>query len=211
MFDFVMDGYATISAFLIFASPSVWNTLGHLEYNSGKISALFKGNKENGYRLVMFIIIFMQIIRNVFYYLACIYSVPMFPAIDNFMNSVPIVMDCLAYPLFIAGWVLSLSSFMRLGFKGTYEGDCFGFLFDEMITKFPFDGTVPHPMYTGGAMLFFSSALHYRTSTGLILSIFSVMVYVVFSYLVEQPYTEQIYANKDKADKAKRMSSKKEE
>jgi protein-S-isoprenylcysteine O-methyltransferase Ste14 len=99
--------------------------------------------------------------------------------------------------IFIIGWFFSITSFYRLGFKGTYEADAFGFLFDEMITKFPF-GTIPHPMYTGGALAFIGSALHYYSSTGLVLSLWSIVIYVVFSYLVEQPLTELIYANRGK-------------
>ena len=69
-----------------------------------------------------------------------------------------------------------------------------------MITAFPF-GFVPHPMYFGGALTFISSALYYYSSTGLVLSIWSIIIYCVFSYIVEQPLTELIYANKDKVKK----------
>ena len=131
MFDFVMDGYATLAAFFIFAAPAVWNTLAHLEYGSKKISSLFRGNMEHGFRLVMVIIICMQLIRNAFFYLSCINSTPMFPAIDDFLRSIPTLVSLVAYPIHIFGWVLSITSFYRLGFKGTYEGDCFGFLFDK--------------------------------------------------------------------------------
>ncbi|EMD46841.1 methylene-fatty-acyl-phospholipid synthase putative [Entamoeba histolytica] len=195
MFEFVMDQYATLSALFIFASPAVWNTLAHIEYFTHKISQLFHGNKENGFRFVMCIIISMQIIRNIFFYIACTSAVPMIPAIDSFLSSIPTLVNIVAIPIQIFGWVLSISSFYRLGFKGTYEGDCFGFLFDEMITSFPF-GFVPHPMYFGGALLFISSALYYYSSTGLILSIWSIVVYCIFSYLVEQPLTILIYSNK---------------
>ncbi|KAL7722748.1 Phosphatidylethanolamine N-methyltransferase [Entamoeba marina] len=191
-----MDSYATTSAFFIFTAPALWNTLGHLEYNSRKISNFF-GSKRNGFIFVMIAIIVLQILRNVTYYMSCIYSQPMFPAIDEMLNNYDGIINIIAIPIQIIGWVLSLSSFYRLGFKGTYEGDCFGYLFDEMITSFPF-GTVPHPMYFGGALLFISSALYYHSSTALVLSLWSIFNYVIFSYLVEQPYTEMIYSDREK-------------
>ncbi|GAB1225997.1 hypothetical protein ENUP19_0273G0006 [Entamoeba nuttalli] len=126
----------------------------------------------------------------------------MFISNKVFLNSIQNLVNIVAIPIQIFGWVLSISSFYRLGFKGTYEGDCFGFLFDEMITSFPF-GFVPHPMYFGGALLFISSSLYYYSSTGLILSIWSIVVYCIFSYLVEQPLTILIYSKKTQHDEKK--------
>ncbi|KAL7714890.1 Phosphatidylethanolamine N-methyltransferase [Entamoeba marina] len=190
-----MDSYATTSAFFIFTAPALWNTLGHLEYNSGEISKFF-GSKRDGFIFVMITIMTLQLVRNITYYLSCMNSQPIFPKIDEIMNNYGGIINIIAIPIQIFGWILSLSSFYRLGFKGTYEGDCFGYLFDEMITSFPFD-TVPHPMYFGGALLFISSALHYHSSTALVLSLWSIFIYVIFSYLVEQPYTEMIYGDRE--------------
>ena len=192
-----MDQYAIFAAILIFAAPAVWNTLAHCEYYTGKITKLCKGSRLWGYRITMYIIIAMQLIRNYAFYLVVEKSVPMFPAVDAFLAKFPGLMFVLSWIIFIIGWFFSITSFYRLGFKGTYEADAFGFLFDEMITKFPF-GTIPHPMYTGGALAFIGSALHYYSSTGLVLSLWSIVVYAIFSYLVEQPLTELIYANKGK-------------
>ena len=108
----------------------------------------------------------------------------------------------IAIPLHLFGWMLSLTSFYRLGVIGTYEGDCFGFLFDEMITAFPF-GFVPHPMYFGGACLFISSAIFYHSSTGLFLSLWSIVVYYFFCKYIEGPFTCMLYDEKAKNDKTK--------
>ena len=189
-----MDGPAINAAITIFAAPAVWNLLAHYEYFTGKITKLCGNSRLWGYRVTMYIIITMQLIRNWAFYQALEHSQPMVPELDGFLARYPNFMFILSWVIFIIGWFFSLTSFWRLGFKGTYEADAFGFLFDEMITKFPF-GTIPHPMYTGGALAFLGSALHYYSSTGIILTLWSVVIYFVFSYLVEQPLTELIYIN----------------
>lgn len=48
----------------------------------------------------------------------------------------------------------------KLGVTGTYLGDYFGILMDDMVTGFPFD-FIPSPMYNGSTLCFFAGALRY--------------------------------------------------
>ncbi|KAI3365453.1 hypothetical protein L3Q82_010531, partial [Scortum barcoo] len=50
--------------------------------------------------------------------------------------------------LMVLGTVLVVSSFLALGFTGTFLGDYFGILMDEKVTVFPFN-IIENPMYWG--------------------------------------------------------------
>jgi phosphatidylethanolamine N-methyltransferase len=65
-----------------------------------------------------------------------------------------------AYLLLAFGNVLVLSSMWALGITGTYLGDYFGILMDEMVTGFPFNVT-DAPMYWGSSCSFLGTALLY--------------------------------------------------
>lgn len=60
--------------------------------------------------------------------------------------------------MFLTGNVLVLTSMWALGITGTYLGDYFGILMEEMVTGFPFN-VVPDPMYVGSTISFFAVAL----------------------------------------------------
>lgn len=60
--------------------------------------------------------------------------------------------------LFAAGNVFVLSSMWALGVTGTYLGDYFGILMEEMVTGFPFN-VMSDPMYWGSSMCFVGVSL----------------------------------------------------
>ena len=84
----------------------------------------------------------------------------------------------LAYGLLAAGNVLVLSSMWALGVTGTYLGDYFGILMDEMVTGFPFN-VCSAPMYYGSTMSFLGSAILYAKPAGLVLSMEVLVVYLI--------------------------------
>lgn len=110
-------------------------------------------------------------------------------------------MEPITIGLFATGNILVLSSMWRLGVTGTYLGDYFGILMDEMVTGFPFDLTSA-PMYWGSSMSFAATALWYGKPAGLLLTAFVVAMYsIALGY--EDPFTAEIYAKRDREQKAK--------
>lgn len=75
----------------------------------------------------------------------------------------------LAAAFFISGTVFVLSSMWMLGVTGTYLGDYFGILMDEMVTGFPFS-VLNDPMYVGSTLNFIGVALWLARPAGLLLS-----------------------------------------
>ena len=89
-----------------------------------------------------------------------------------------------------------LSSMWALGVTGTYLGDYFGILMDEMVTGFPFNVT-SSPMYTGSTMSFLGTALWFGKPAGIALA---GLVWVAYTIALgfEDPFTAEIYAKRER-------------
>ncbi|KAI9819950.1 MAG: Phosphatidyl-N-methylethanolamine N-methyltransferase [Pycnora praestabilis] len=110
-----------------------------------------------------------------------------------------------AYGLIAAGNVLVLSSMWALGITGTYLGDYFGILMDDVVTSFPFNVT-DAPMYYGSTMSFLGTAVLLGKPAGFLLTLEVLTVYMVaLSY--EDPFTSQIYAKREEEREAGKKTS----
>jgi phosphatidylethanolamine/phosphatidyl-N-methylethanolamine N-methyltransferase len=105
------------------------------------------------------------------------------------------------YGLLVCGNVLVLSSTWALGITGTFLGDYFGILMDDIVTGFPFNVT-DAPMYYGSTMSFLGSALVYGKPAGVLLTAWVLVVYLV-ALRFENPFTAEIYAKRDRERAAK--------
>lgn len=121
----------------------------------------------------------------------------------------------LALVLFLSGSTLVLTSMWALGVTGTYLGDYFGILMDDIVEGFPFNVSAS-PMYYGSTMSFLATALwsasllsavltfdaelgpaiRYEKPAGILLT---VILYVAYEIALrfEDPFTAKIYAAGD--------------
>lgn len=83
-----------------------------------------------------------------------------------------------------------------LGITGTYLGDYFGILMDEMVTGFPFN-VCGSPMYYGSTLSFMGTAIWFGKPAGLALSVLVLAVYEV-ALRFEDPFTGMIYEKREK-------------
>lgn len=113
-----------------------------------------------------------------------------------------------SYALLAAGNVLVLSSMWALGITGTYLGDYFGILMDDIVTGFPFNVTAS-PMYYGSTMSFLGTAIMFGKPAGILLTVEVLVVYLI-ALRFEDPFTAAIYAKREKAQKAGKGGPKKE-
>lgn len=104
--------------------------------------------------------------------------------------------------LLAAGNTLVLSSMWALGVTGTYLGDYFGILMDEMVTGFPFNVSSA-PMYHGSTLSFLGTAVWFGKPAGVVLT---GLVWVVYSVALryEDPFTAEIYAKREREQKGKK-------
>lgn len=93
--------------------------------------------------------------------------------------------------LLAAGSLLVLTSFMALGFTGTFLGDYFGILMEKKVTGFPFN-LMDNPMYWGSSLNYLGLALMNASPVGVVLSAVVAASYKV-AIAYEGPFTEQIY------------------
>lgn len=89
-----------------------------------------------------------------------------------------------------------------LGITGTYLGDYFGILMDEIVTGFPFNVS-GSPMYYGSTMSFVGTALWFGKPAGLVLSALVLVVYQI-ALRFEDPFTAEIYKKREREQKKKK-------
>ncbi|GIZ39999.1 hypothetical protein CKM354_000335700 [Cercospora kikuchii] len=183
-----------ISAASIVFNPTFWNIAARSEYHNKTITKLAGGNPRYGCYALAVTIFSIGIIRDALYERA-LRAQPSHPLLEGFVS------QALAVGLVASGNVLVLSSMWALGITGTYLGDYFGILMDDIVTGFPFNVS-GSPMYYGSTMSFIGTALWFGKPAGLVLS---ALVYVVYEIALrfEDPFTSQIYAKRDQEQKKK--------
>lgn len=153
------------------------------------MTKLAGGNAYYGCYGLAITIFSLGILRDIIYERA-LRAQPTHPALLTFFS------QGLAVGLVACGNVLVLSSMWALGVTGTYLGDYFGILMDDIVTGFPFNVT-GSPMYWGSAMSFAGSALWFGKPAGLLLTALVVLAYkIALEY--EDPFTAEIYAKRDR-------------
>lgn len=141
------------------------------EYKTKVITKLFGGNALYGCYGLAVTIFGLGIFRDVLYERALRDQPTCAPLLEPRFQA-------LAYALLGAGNVLVLSSMWALGVTGTYLGDYFGILMDDMVTGFPFN-VCGAPMYYGSTLSFVGSAILYGKPAGLLLSAEVLTVYLI--------------------------------
>jgi phosphatidylethanolamine N-methyltransferase len=125
-----------------------------------------------------------------FLYERALRSQPSHPLLETELS------NYIAYGLLAGGNVLVLSSMWALGVTGTYLGDYFGILMDDMVTGFPFNVT-DAPMYYGSTMSFLGTAILFGKPAGILLTVEVLIVYLI-ALRFEDPFTASIYAKRAK-------------
>lgn len=92
--------------------------------------------------------------------------------------------------------MLVLSSMWALGVTGTYLGDYFGILMDDIVTGFPFNVT-NNPMYYGSTLSFLGTALWFGKPAGVLVTVFVLLMYLI-ALRFEEPFTAEIYAKRER-------------
>jgi phosphatidylethanolamine/phosphatidyl-N-methylethanolamine N-methyltransferase len=159
------------------------------EHRTRFLTRLFGGHAQTACYALAATIFSLGLIRD-FLYERALRDQPSHPALEG---TLPIIAG---YALLACGNILVLSSTWRLGITGTFLGDYFGILMDDIVTGFPFNITNA-PMYYGSTMSFLGSALIYGKPAGVLLSVHVLLVYLV-AIQFENPFTAEIYAQRER-------------
>ncbi|XP_069590795.1 phosphatidylethanolamine N-methyltransferase isoform X2 [Ranitomeya imitator] len=175
----------------IIFNPLFWNVVARWEYHTHALSRIF-GSPYAACYILGALIIFLAVFRS-HCFTEAISSQP-----HSWFLKRP-EFYYLGVALVACGFALVITSFLALGFVGTYLGDYFGILMEEKVTGFPFN-IMENPMYWGSTANYLGLALMNSSPAGLILTAVVALCYKV-AILFEGPFTEKIYRNKAKTKK----------
>lgn len=170
-----------------FAAPVYWNVASRLEYRTLYLTRIFRGSRTVALYVFTLSILAVSSFRERLF----------FEAMDSSEKTTGI-MQCphasarLGAMVFALGAVLSLAGFARLGIRGTYMGEAFGFLCPALITNFPFS-IVDDPMYFGSTLLHFGAAIHRCSVPGIFLALCTGLSYWTAARVFEGPFTTARY------------------
>ncbi|KFH46355.1 Phosphatidyl-N-methylethanolamine N-methyltransferase-like protein [Hapsidospora chrysogenum ATCC 11550] len=171
-----------------------------LEYHNKVLTKLFGGRSVTACYALAATIFSLGIFRD-YLYKTAITEQPTHPLLLSVYS------QAAAYTLIALGNIFVVSSTWRLGITGTFLGDYFGILLDEMVTGFPFN-VVGAPMYWGSTMSFLGTALLFAKPAGILLTGWVLLVYIV-ALRFEDPFTAEIYAKRER-ERAATKSGKKQ-
>ncbi|KAK3316366.1 phospholipid methyltransferase-domain-containing protein [Apodospora peruviana] len=177
-----------ISACAIAFNPTFWNIVARREYRTKFITKAF-GSAQAGCYALAITIFSLGLLRD-FLYERALRDQPSHPLLEG---EVP---TYAGYALVALGNLFVISSTWQLGITGTFLGDYFGILMDDIVTGFPFNVTNA-PMYYGSTMSFLGSALIYGKPAGILLTGVVLAVYLV-AIQFENPFTAEIYAKRER-------------
>ncbi|XP_063171206.1 phosphatidylethanolamine N-methyltransferase isoform X2 [Candoia aspera] len=182
----VTDPNFVVAVLCIAFNPLFWNLVARWEHRTRALTRLFRSPYTACYFLGV-VIILLNFLRS--------------HCFTEAMRSQPKLqlLDCLlgyyaSLTLLAVGTLLVTSSFLALGFIGTYLGDYFGILMEAKVTCFPFS-ILDNPMYWGSTSIYFGWSLMNASPVGLVLTAAVALCYAV-ALLYEGPFTEEIYRQK---------------
>ncbi|QLG74666.1 hypothetical protein HG535_0G05490 [Zygotorulaspora mrakii] len=187
----INDRNLQIAAFLIAFNPIFWNIAARLEYYTKFITKV-TGSAKKGCYLLAVVIFGLGIFRDMAFHKA-LASQAVTPALNQDYFRI------IGYLLIGSGQVLVCSAFYQLGITGTYLGDYFGILMDDIVTSFPFSVS-NNPMYLGSTLSFLGYSLLEGKFAGVLVSCFVNMMYS-FATSFEEPFTAKIYSEKEAKQK----------
>jgi phosphatidylethanolamine N-methyltransferase len=182
--DFTESNFqlAILYSFLCFI---LWILIPHLEFKYKFLSRFTNGDQEKACDFLSYFLIYTGTMRN--------------HAINEMINKNKVIgygiyeipLQIIAYSLITFGSTLVVFSFYRLGLRGMYFGDHFGFLLKEKIISFPYNH-FPNAQYVGTTWLLIGFSIAYHSPAGMFISLLVNILYQVLN-LVESKKLEIFY------------------
>ncbi|KAJ6655932.1 hypothetical protein lerEdw1_004517 [Lerista edwardsae] len=186
----VTDGRFLAAALTIAFNPLFWNLVARWEHRTRSLTRVFR-SPYTACGCLGAVILLLNFLRS-----RCFVEA---------MKSQPKleVLDCppgyyAGLALMAVGSLFVFSSFLALGFTGTFLGDYFGILMEAKVTCFPFS-VLDNPMYWGSSTVYLGWSVMYASPAGLILTA-AVMLCYTIALCYEGPFTEEIYRQKGKQE-----------
>nr|XP_056722401.1 phosphatidylethanolamine N-methyltransferase [Euleptes europaea] len=180
------DSVFGVAVFFIAFNPLFWNTVARWEHRTRSLTHLFRSPYTACYSLGA-VILLLNFLRS-HCFAEAMKSQPKLQVLDSLPGYYA------GAGLVAIGVVFVLSSFLALGFVGTFLGDYFGILMEAKVTCFPFS-VLDNPMYWGSTSIYLGWAVMLASPAGLLLTAVVALCYTI-ALRYEGPFTEQIYRQK---------------
>lgn len=162
------------SVFYAFLNFALWMLVPHLEFKYKILSRFMNKNQEKACDFLSFILIHTGALRNL-----CFNEAINKGLILSYGNlNLPI--EVIGAIMAIVGSIIVTLTFYRMGIRGMYFGDHFGFFFKEKISAFPFSH-LDNPQYVGTTTFFLGCSLYYHSPAGLALTILTYVLYMILN------------------------------
>ncbi|XP_017541443.1 phosphatidylethanolamine N-methyltransferase isoform X2 [Pygocentrus nattereri] len=189
----VMQPRFCVAVIAIIFNPFFWNVVARWEHRTRGLTRLFGSPYVACYCFGTLILLL-----NVYRSHSITVAMKGQPHLE-LMDSVQVYYAGAA--LLAMGSLFVISSFLALGFTGTFLGDYFGILMEQKVTAFPFN-IMENPMYWGSTANYLGLALMNASPVGVLLTAVVALSYrVAISY--EGPFTEEIYRQRSQRCKHK--------
>ncbi|XP_062820234.1 phosphatidylethanolamine N-methyltransferase isoform X1 [Anolis carolinensis] len=193
LFDSVdLTDSSFVSAVLCIAfNPLFWNLMARWEHRTQSLTRLFRSPYVACYCLGA-TILFLNFLRS-HCFTEAMKSQPKLEVLDGLLGYY------VGMAFVAVGSLFVISSFLALGFFGTFLGDYFGILMEAKVTGFPFS-VLDNPMYWGSTTVYLGWSLIHASPAGLVLTAVVALCYAI-ALLYEGPFTEEIYRQKARKSK----------
>lgn len=175
--------------FFSILSVLVWGVLPHLQYKYKIISKFFNNDMEKAADFLAFLLIHIGTFRN-YAFTESIFNNKRFD-----FGELNIISSIIGISILLFGSLLWITSLLKLGLRGSYFGDHFGFLFKKRIESFPFN-ILENPQYTGSKLFLLGQSILFRSLTGLFMTFAISILYSFLFFVFEKKNMKKIY-NKD--------------
>lgn len=177
--------YLVLNFLALFALPL-------LQFKWQLFAKVCRENNDTAADLMAFLLINLSCMRNYRFYLA-IANNRVFE-VENY----EIVLKLAGVVLFVLSVALLNLSFFRLGIRGMYFGDHFGYKLKQRITEFPYN-RMNHPNHLGTNMFFLSLSLIMLSPAGVLLTALNQVLFLVLE-IVENWKLEHLYPVENKSN-----------
>ncbi|XP_062999242.1 phosphatidylethanolamine N-methyltransferase isoform X1 [Elgaria multicarinata webbii] len=187
----VTDSSFVVALLCIAFNPLFWNLVARWEHKTRSLTHIFHSPYLACYCLGA-VIVTLNFLRS-HCFTEAIKQQPKLKALDC------VFVYYASVALMAIGTVFVTSSFLALGFVGTFLGDYFGILKERKVMCFPFN-VLDNPMYWGSTTIYLGWSIMHASPAGLVLTVMVALCYTIALHY-EGPFTEEIY--RQKATKSK--------
>jgi phosphatidylethanolamine N-methyltransferase len=178
--------FAVGYSFLCFLS---WIILPELQFRYKLLSKLTAGDQGIACDFLAYFLIYTGTLRNK----AINDAIASSGSLNYGIFEIPVL--AISYIMFLFGLMLVAMSFYRLGMRGMYFGDHFGFLFKEKITQFPYN-YFPNAQYVGTTSSLIGYSLAQHSLVGILIAFIIYILYEILN-IVEFRKLKIFYPPKD--------------